>query len=934
MIARKKLIEVALPLEMISEAAAHEKDIHVGQPANLHAWWSRKPLAACRAVLFAQLVDDPSSYPSKFPDETAQELERKRLFSIIENLVKWENSNNEQVLAAAREEILKSCDGDPPPVADPFCGGGSIPLEAQRLGLKAYASDLNPVAVIITKALTEIPRKFANKAPVNPEARTRLIEGVWKGAQGMADDVRHYGQWMHKEAERRIGRLYPKTKIAGEWLKRRQDLKGLANKELTVIAWLWARTIKCPNPACGARTPMVSKFWLSTHKGNEAWVRPTINHHHRTFSLEVAVDGERPPDGTKGSRKSRCLFCSTDNISDQALREQATNEGITNVPLAVVLEGPKKRIYIDAPPIAVDESNEFDSSEPLWLDQTLPGDTRWFSPPGYGLKTYRSLFTPKQLQALFTMSDLVADAYDRVLSDSGGDSEYATAIATYLGLAVDRLAQTNNTLVRWLVRKSGTSKGTPAFDRQAIPMVWEFAEANLFGDSVGSWSAALKNLLSTFKILPLQAGEAFAHQLDASGPLSGVPDAVFSTDPPYYDNMGYSDLSEFFYGWLRRSLRKYYPDIFSTLATPKEQEVVASAHRYGSKDAAKAAFEHSLAKCFNSISQLQNPSFPLTVYYAFKQEESDNEPGDNRNGPPGQAVSTGWETMLEGLLRARFTVNATWPMRTEGAARMNAIETNALASSIVLACRLRPDDAPLATRKEFVQSLREELPSALRRLQHGNIAPVDLAQAAIGPGMAIFSRYSKVLETDGSQMRVRAALGLINQALDEVLAEQETEYDAETRWALAWFAQYGMNEGKHGDAENLARAKDTAPNALEDAGIIWRKAGKAQLISREKLSTDWDPRSRGRVTVWEVTQHLIRALEADGEVAAATIIRRLPAVCEAAKDLAYRLFTICDRKGWSQAALPYNMLVASWPELHRLAAGTVGVTAELPSSAT
>ncbi len=935
---RKKLIEVALPLEEINKAAAREKSIRHGHPSTLHLWWARRPLAACRAVLFAQLVDDPSSHPEKFPTEEAQERERKRLFGIIENLVKWENSNNEAVLAAARAEILKSCDGSPPAVLDPFCGGGSIPLEAQRLGLKAYASDLNPVAVLITKALIEIPPKFANKPPVNPEARKKMIAGSYYGAQGLAEDVRYYGKWMRDEAERRIGHLYPKVKVTPEMAKGRDDLTGLVGKELTVIAWLWARTVKCPNPACGAMMPLVRSFWLSTKKGKEAWVEPIIDQRARTVRFRVRKGKASVPSGTKLRGKSRCPLCGLDNVTDAMLREQASNYGIAEQPLAVVAEGPRARVYLDPPEF--DSATEIRVSDASWLKQDLPDNARWFSPPGYGLKTFRDLFTPRQLVALTTFSDLVGEARERVLKDaraSGmaddskgidegglGATAYADAVATYLAFAVDKAADYWSSICSW---HSSGEKMRNTFGRQAIPMVWDYAECCPFSSSSGNWMACVNWVWEAVAFGP-NGESGIARQLDASAAVNGITPPVIATDPPYYDNIGYADLSDFFYVWLRRCIGKAYSQLFSTLLVPKAQELVATPYRFGgSKEKAQRFFEEGLGKAFARMREAQNPAFPLMLFYAFKQTETEQNQGDEDSSAA--LVSTGWETMLEGLIRTGFQITGTWPMRSELSNRMIASGTNALASSVVLACRPRADDAPLATRREFIEALRNELPAALKNLQHGSIAPVDLAQAAIGPGMAIFSRYSKVLETDGSPMRVRTALGLINQALDEILVEHEGEYDAETRWALAWFEQYGMNVGKFGDAETLSRAKDTAVNALEEAGIINAKAGKVQLVPRESLSADWDPASEKRLTLWELTQHLIRALETGGEPAAARIIRRVGALADTAKDLAYRLYIICDRKGWSQEALAYNMLVKSWPELQKLAAGSSGETSEL-----
>jgi putative DNA methylase len=914
---RKKLIEVALPLEAINAASIREKAPRPGHPSTLHLWWARRPLAACRAVLFASLVDDPSSHPERFPTEEAQETERQRLFGVIQQLVQWENSNNATVLAAAQAEILKSTNGHPPPVLDPFCGGGSIPLEAQRLGLEAYASDLNPVAVLITKALIEIPPKFAGKPPVNPDSRKKLDHSrTWRGAQGLAEDVRYYGQWMRDEAENRIGHLYPKVKLP----------KECGAGEATVIAWLWARTVKCPNPACGAQMPLVRSFWLSTKPGKKAWVEPVIDKKQKAVRFDVRTGSGSPPDRTKQRGNSRCVFCG-ENISDAALRRQATTCGIGTQLMALVAEAARGRVYV-AP-----QATECCSVAPPkaeWLDQPLPDNARWFSPPGYGLKTYRDLLTPRQLVALATFSDLLSEARQRVLADARrggladdgkplndggtGATAYADALTTFLGINVSRLSNRTSTICFW---DTSGEKIQQVFARQAIPMTWDFAEGNPFSDSTGNFLGQIGYVCAVLKAVP-GARQGVVRQLDAAAAVNGVEKPLVCTDPPYYDNIGYADLADFFYVWLRRSLGVIYPDLFSTLLTPKAQELVATPYRFGGdKEKADRFFEEGLGKAFAHVRLAHHPDYPLALFYAFKQTESE-EDGDAERTQGTTQVSTGWETMLGGLLEARFALSGTWPVRTELIGNLKK-NVGALASSIVIVCRPRAADAALATRREFVNALESELPAALKNLQRGSIAPVDLAQAAIGPGMAVFSRYSKVIEADGSAMTVRTALGLINRTLDQVLAEQEGEFDADTRWAVAWFEQFGMKEGPFGVAETLSRAKNTAVNGLEEAGILIAKAGKVRLLGRDELDSNWDPTTARRLTVWEVTHQLIRALEREGEASAAALLRKVGALGETARDLAYRLYGVCERKKWSQDGLAYNTLVIAWPEIGRLA---------------
>ncbi len=864
---KKKLIEVALPLEAINKESAREKSIRHGHPSTLHLWWARRPLAACRAVLFASLVDDPSSLPEQFPTEADQDKERQRLFRLIEELVKWDNSNNQSILKAAHDEILKSTDGNPPPIYDPFCGGGSIPLEAQRLGLEAHGSDLNPVAVLITKALIEIPPKFAGQPPVNPAAKAKMSgKGMWTGARGLADDIRYYGKWMRERAFQRIGHLYPKVKLPKEH----------GGGDAIAVAWLWARTVQCPNPACSARMPLARSFALSSKAGKKAWVEPISDHAAKAVRFEVRV-GDGAPEGTVNRKGARCLVCGTAVPLDH-VRSEGRAGRMTPQMMAIVAESEHGRIYVGP---NTDHSATAASARPTWVPEAeLPNNPRDFKTPNYGMRTFGELFTARQLVALTTFSDLVAEARQRVVTD-GASSAYGDAVATYLAMAVDKMADTNTALCTWQV---DPPRLRATFGRQALPMTWDYAEANVFADAAGDYQRCVGSLTEVLDRLPSGIGGVVS-QLDATSKLPG--DCIFSTDPPYYDNIGYADLSDFFYVWLRRSLSVVYPELFSTLLVPKKQELVASPYRFdGSKERAQVFFEEGFGKAFSRMWEGQKAGYPLTVYYAFKQAESDDD--EEENGAV-TVASTGWETMLEGLLRAGFQVSGTWPMRSELHTRNVGRGANALASSIVLSCRPRPESAAITTRKDFLASLKKELPHALRNLQKGNIAPVDLAQAAIGPGMAVFSRFKKVLETDGSPMRVRTALALINQGLDEVLSELESEFDPDTRWALAWFEQHQFDEGLFGEAEVLATAKALSISHLAEAGILNSRAGKVRLLRREERPEDWDPSAVDRLTVWEVTQHLIRSLDQKGEKETANLKAKIGGMAEIARDLAYRL---------------------------------------------
>ncbi len=889
---KKKLIEVALPLEAINKQSAREKSIRHGHPSTLHLWWARRPLATCRAVLFASLVDDPSSLPEQFPTEADQDKERQRLFRLIERLVLWENSNNRAVLDEARAEILKSTDGHPPPIYDPFCGGGSIPLEAQRLGLEAHASDLNPVAVLITKALIEIPPKFAGQPPVNPAAKAKMSgKGMWTGARGLADDVRYYGQWMRDRAFERIGHLYPKVKLPN-------------GEEATVIAWLWARTVQCPNPACGVRMPLVRSFALSTRAGKAAWIQPIVDHSSRMITFEVRSGAGIPPSGTVNRRGAQCIACGASVPLDH-VRSEGRGGRIIGQLMAIIAESDRGRVYL-APDHLQDQVAS--SAVPAWVpDAELPHNPRDFKTPNYGLRTFADLFTSRQLLALSTFSDLVIETTTMTRADGASEAN-TTAIATYLAAAIGRMADYNSAICSW---HSGRETIRNTFARQAIPMVWDFAEVNPLSGSTGNFLGAVDWIGKVIMRLPA-CGISSVSQLDAT--VQSSSGCVFSTDPPYYDNIGYADLSDFFYVWLRRTLNKSYPELCGTLLVPKRQELVATPYRFGGdRNAAQAFFEDGFGKAFSRMRDGQHLGFPLSVYYAFKQAESSGD--EDEESTFTDHVSTGWETMLEGLLLAGLNVTATWPMRSEMGNRPMASGTNALASSIVLACRPRPESASITTRKDFLSSLKRELPQALRNLQKGNIAPVDLAQAAIGPGMAVFSKYKKVLETDGSRMRVRTALALINQGLDEVLSELESEFDPDTRWALAWFEQHRFDEGDYGVAEVLATAKALSISHLSEAGILRSRAGKVRLLRRDELPEDWDPSTIRRLTVWEVTQHLIRCLDQKGEKETANLKAKIGGMAEIARDLAYRLYMLCERKGWAEEAGYYNSLVVAWPSM-------------------
>lgn len=914
----KKLIEVALPLEAINAEAAREKSIRHGHPSTLHLWWARRPLAAARAVIWSSLVDDPSAHPELYPTEEAQNAERQRLFGILEKLVKWENSNDPEVLAAAKAEILRSTNNNPPALLDPFAGGGAIPLEAQRLGLEAHAHDLNPVAVMINKAMIELPPRFAGQAPVNPDSRTRLDGATgWQRAQGLAADVQYYGEWMKREAFRRIGHLYPKVKVPHE----------LGGGEATVIAWIWARTVKCPNPACGCEMPLVRSFILSKKKGKETWIEPLFENGKTTYV--VRHEGKPKLEGTINRKGAVCACCNTP-VDFPYIRSEGKKGHISSNLCAVVAEGKNGRIYISP-----DDEQRIIANvdKPTEIPEAaLPKNPRDFKTPNYGMMNYSDLFTNRQLTALTTFSSLVAEAQakaeadavaagvvnDHIALSAGGSGAraYGEAVGVYLAFVIDKMTDYNSSICSWNPPREGLRN---TFGRQAIPMVWDYAEANPFSNSSGCFDNMAEWVTKCISELPAnQISEV--SQFDAQSDC-GLRNIMVSSDPPYYDNIGYADLSDYFYVWMRQSLKDTYPKLFRTMLVPKAEELVATPYRFeGSTEKARDFFEDGMLHTCQQIYQYAREDIPVTIYYAYKQSDTDED---------SKTASTGWETMLSAIIRAGFAITGTWPMSTEREGRTIGIGTNALASSIVLVCRKRPADAPQTTRRGFIAELKRELRPALQKLQRSNIAPVDLAQSAIGPGMGVYSHYGRVLEADGSAMTVRSALQIINQELDVYFNEQDGELDANSRFCVDLYTQNAFNNLKFGDADTLARAKNTSVAALAAKGVLSAEKGIVRLLTREELPEKVDTREE---SIWLLCQQLTRAMETGGVEACAQIVApMLGSNAERAKDLAYRLYTLAERKGWTQEGYAYNALVVAWREIQSRAAELQQATPEQTS---
>ena len=923
----KKLIEVALPLDDINAAAASEKSIRHGHPSTLHLWWARRPLAAARAVIFSQMVNDPGYERSlgRGVNKEKAKVERERLFSIIRKLVLWENVNNQAVLAEAKEEIFKSwretCElnrGHPeaeslfnpavlPDFHDPFAGGGAIPLEAQRLGLNSFASDLNPVAILLNKAMIDIPPRFAGRAPVGPHRgsdKQIKLSTDWQRATGLGEDVRRYGQWMRDEAFKKIGHLYPKAELP----------KELGGGQANVIAWLWARTVHSPNPAFShVHVPLASSFILSSKAGAEAYVEPVIDGDKYSFSMKKGKPPESAKSGTKLARGAnfRCLLSNTP-INPDYIKSEGVAGRIGQRLMAVVVDSKQGRIFLS--PTTSMEEIAF-SAVASWRPETnLPNDPRNFWTLSYGLTKFSHLFTERQLVAINTYCDLVQEARNKIKADAlragihddgrgldeGGDgaTAYADAVSIYLGMAVSRLTDICNSLCRW---ESSKTQVRNLFGRQSIPMMWDFAENNVFGEAAGDYLVSLNNLAKALDVMPaILVGHVEQHDAQTQ---SLSRNKVISTDPPYYDNITYADLSDFFYVWLRKALRPIYPNVFSTMTVPKAEELVATPYRHGTKEKAETFFLDGMTEAIGRLAEQANLAFPTTIYYAFKQADTTDIGTGN----------TGWETFLEAVLKAGFAITGTWPMRTELANRMIGSGANALASSIVLVCRTRENSATTISRRDFLRELKEELAEAVDAMIGGSegispVAPVDLAQAVIGPGMAIFSKYSAVLEADGSPMTVHTALTLINR----MLTEGADDFDADTQFCLGWFDEQGWAAGEFGKADVLTRAKGTSVDHVKNAGVVEATAGKVRLLKPAEYPGDWLPENDNNTPVWEALHQLIRELRAAGESAAGALLAGMPQRADPIRNLAYRLYTLCERKGWADDARAYNELITSW----------------------
>ena len=899
---RKKLIEVALPLEALNQACKEDKDRKTGHIRNIHKWFAPMPLPAWRAVIFASLVDDPGN---DLPHEEAAR-HRQELLRILEGILPLSATHDSKALASAREILAKSAD-NLPTVVDPFCGGGSTLVEAQRLGFRVLGCDLNPIPVLISRTLCLTPSAVLGKHPVS-ERNDELFQETG-GYEGFKKDVRYFAAKIRDRAWSRLGHLYPASPT-GE----------------TVITWRWARTVPSPDPAqASGRTPLVRDWWLSKRKGNSAWIEPTVDRSSNSVTYTVKRKGS-PQGSTLQAGSTKCLFSGAP-IAASYIREQGKKGLIRDELIALVARDTDTRVTSFHSPTE-DHLEIALSATPEWEPEIeLPEEALGFRVQGYGLRSFAELFSSRQLASLSVFSSLVAEIRDDVLAsaledgmapdttplrDEGkGAHAYADAIVSVLGLSVGKLAQISNKLVRWYIdSRNGSGLALPAFDRQTVSMSWDYAETNPFGGSSGDWEKCVETALRAFDLLPTQLAPARIELCDARQASELVEGkALVATDPPYYDNIGYADLSDFFYSWLRRSLGGVHPDLFKTVASPKQGELIAAPHRHdGDRAAADDYFRGGFVDVFSGLASVQTPGVPITVVYAYKQQEQQ----------AGRA--TGWEVMLRGIIEAGLSIVGTWPISAVRSTRMRGVRSNALTTAILVVCLPGGRDRQDGTRSEFRRSLRKELPVALDAMTLSNIAPVDLAQAAIGPGMAVFCRYSRIVEANGQPMTVRAALELIGEALDEVLTEGEAKLDSDSRFAATWFEAHGFNEGPFGEADTLAKARNVSVAGVRDAGVLKSTAGKVRLYTRAELPKDWDPEADNRLTVWEATQHLIKRLEEEGEQAAASLLSKLGSTAEQARNLAYSLYTTCERRGWADEAQAYDGLVRAWPELEKLTA--------------
>lgn len=749
---RKKLIESVMPVSVINRESEREKVARTGLPSSVHIWWSRRPMAAARCTLFASLIDDPSEHPELFPTE--QEQERQRLLKMAEELSLVENASNTELLKAAKAEILRCAEGTLPTVFDPFTGSGAIPIEAHRLGLSAEATDLNAVASMITTLVSDVPTRFHNTIPVHPQTEMRLNIPL-PGAQGYAEDVRYYGEQLQEEATKRIGYMYPKIRKPND------------GQELDVSAWIWARTIKCPNPNCGCSIPLSSSYDLAKKKGSEAWVEPVAENGRITFRMHRepnTMAKEKPK--VAQTAVFKCPACG-EITPDAYVKECGTKHQITSQLIAIVADDGRKRLYLEPT-----SEQEFAAKVVPPKDiphGALPIFPQRFSPPSFGLADYADLFTDRQLVFITTMMKLAREAQNDVekqsiekgMSNDGitfanggqGALAYAQAVRIALVLTISKLLDRCSNLCSWSSSSGGSLRNV--FSRAAMPMIWDYAEGNPFADAGGSYANALSRTCEAIAALPAE-GEGRTTVADCTMP-NNVRNAILSTELPFYDKASYADLSDFFYIWLRYGLGDLYPEYFQTEVTPKKEELTAFAYRWnGDRQQANAFYAEGMNLAFKNLYESVSDEYPSTVAYQYKGNDAKDS-----------ALPSEWEAFVAAVCNAGFMITASWPLARKYEVTIEHAEERSIPITVVV--RKRPSDAKQTTRRFFVAAVKRELPTIVEDL-NDKVTQMDLRASVIGQALNIFSRYSKVLDADGTVMKPQMASRIIEQELDTIIA--------------------------------------------------------------------------------------------------------------------------------------------------------------------
>ena len=900
---KRKLIEVAIPIDIINNASIREKSIRHGHPSTFHIWWARRPLATCRAVLFCQLVDDPSSFPDKFPTAGAIIKERARLFSIVERLVKWENSNNKSVLDEAKTEIRKCFDGTLPEIYDPFSGGASIPLEAHRLGLNVRGSDLNPVPVLIGKALLEFPLEFKGKPPLHPGIKRQTH---YENMDGLAEDIRYFARVLRDRTWESVGHLYPKVQLES------RDGNGSA----TVLSWIWVRTVTSPDPAMqGALIPLVASYWLCKKPNKKVWVEPYISNKRVCFTVKTGTPtDEREIDrGNKVSRGANfvCQLSGT-AVTAEYVKTQGNAGKMGWQLLAIVAESSSGRKYIS--PNDKHKNTAF-SESPSWKpDFPMSQHSQYMTVTNYGVNRWSDYFMARPTIALTKFLSNIPEVCNDVITDK----KYRQLIETYLTLGVSRLAGFQAMGTHW---GKNVESVIPVFSMQALPMRWDITESNPFSNSSGNFLGQIEFMAQVIRNLPECYSDILIDQYNATE--ANFSNYVVSTDPPYYDNIPYADLSDFYYVWLRKGLRSIYPNLFETILVPKDDELVADRERHLGKENAEKFFLNGMTTVISNMANQGIPSLPTTLYYAYRQGEV-NEDGKSPRG---------WATFLQAIANSGFQINATWPIRTEFLVGKKQSK-NALSTSIILVCRPRRRDAGSITRSEFIKEIRHEILGGLQRLRDASISPTDLPQSSIGPGISVYTKYDSVLEADDSVMDVKTALQLINGELDDIVNDLQGNFDTVTRFLISWYEQLGLHGGEFGKADSIARARGTSVDNASSVGLVKSSGGTVRILHRSELSDDWAESPKLLDTVWGSCQGVIRVLEQSGEMKAAAFLKTLSGTrIEEIKDLAYCLYDISINKiNNAKEANSYNALISVWSDLMQHASTSYLDDSEIQSS--